>query len=125
MYTIDSVPQRALHLIDADNLIGDPRTTDQGLVEAVFEQYRDTAGFANGDLAVVATGANGLHVLTVECAWPSARHLRRAGADGADHALLDEVGWICERGRFRASSSALATASSSTRSTDCSTAAST
>lgn len=91
---------RSLHLIDVDNLLGDPRTTDQTRVSLLFDEYRHVADFQFGDLAVVATGCNADHVLAVELAWPSARHARRSGPDGADLALLDEVEWAVASGRF-------------------------
>lgn len=91
---------RSLHLVDADNLIGDPRTTDLALIRAVLYAYRAAAGFVVGDLVTVATGTNGAHVLAVELAWPEVAHRRRRGPDGADRVLVDEATWAAQRRRF-------------------------
>jgi hypothetical protein len=91
---------RTLHLIDVDNLLGDPRTTDQARVSLLFTHYRQVADYREGDLAVVATGCNADHVLAVELAWPEARHARRRGPDGADLALLEEADWAAKTRRF-------------------------
>ena len=91
---------RTLHLVDADNLLGDPTTVDRELIESVFLQYRNASGFRDGDQVVVATGRNGLHVFEVEAAWPGVSHRRRSGADGADLELLEEADWAARSGRF-------------------------
>jgi uncharacterized LabA/DUF88 family protein len=80
-----------LHLVDADNLLGDPTTVDRQVIDAVFEQYRRVSGYRSGDHVVIATGCNGLHVLEVELAWPGVVHRRRRGKDGADHVLRAEA----------------------------------
>ena len=80
-----------LHLVDIDNLLGDPRTTDRSEIEAVLELYRQVSGYRLGDHVVIATGCNGLHVLEVELAWPGILHRRKRGPDGADQVLLAEA----------------------------------
>jgi hypothetical protein len=92
--------ERTLHLVDADNLLGDPNTVDHVHIESVFVQYRQASGFRVGDQVVIATGRNGLHVFEVEAAWPGVSHRRRSGADGADLELLDEADWAARSGRF-------------------------
>lgn len=92
--------ERTLHLVDADNLLGDPNTIDCDLIGSVFGQYRRAAGHRVGDHVVVATGRNGLHVFEVEAAWPGASHRRRSGEDGADLELLDEAEWAARSGRY-------------------------
>ena len=92
--------ERTLHLVDADNLLGDPNTVDRMLIRSVFAQYRRAAGFRAGDQVVVATGRNGLHVFEVEAAWPGVLHRRRSGEDGADLELLDEADSASRSGRF-------------------------
>jgi hypothetical protein len=82
---------RTLHLIDADNLLGDPRTCDTPKIEAMYAAYRRAAAFAAGDHVVIAAGTNGEHVFAVEHGWERARHLRRRGPNGADLALLEEA----------------------------------
>jgi hypothetical protein len=91
---------RTLHLVDADNLLGDPTTVDRRFIAATFDEYRRVARYTEGDHAVVATGVNGWHVLEVERAWPGACYRRRAGADGADHELLDVAEWAATSGRY-------------------------
>ena len=92
---------RTLHLVDADNLLGDPNCTDATHIGSVFAAYRQASAFAHGDHVVVATGCNGQHALSVELAWPSVCHRRRSGPDGADMALLEESQWAAGVGRFR------------------------
>jgi hypothetical protein len=70
-------PHRTLHLIDADNLLGDPRTCDSELIAAMFAEYRRVAGYSDGDLVVVGTGTNGRRMFEVEHAWRGALHKRR------------------------------------------------
>ena len=101
MRTGDSVRvHRTLHLIDADNLLGDPTTVDRRLIAATFEEYRRLARYSVEDLTVVATGVNGWHVLEVERAWPNVCHCRRAGRDGADLALLEAARWAASGDRI-------------------------
>lgn len=97
----NSKRDRSLHLVDADNLIGDPCTTDRRQIQAAFESYRAAANFQPGDHAVVATGCNGLHVLEVELAWPDAQHRRRCGPDGADLELLEAAKFAAASGCYR------------------------
>ncbi len=92
---------RTLHLVDIDNLLDDPTTTDPGHIDLVIRSYRRVACYAEGDLAVVATGHHAPHVLAVELAWPQAQHCRRRGRDGADLALLEAADWAAATGRFR------------------------
>jgi hypothetical protein len=93
--------ERTLHLVDADNLLGDPDTVNRAHIASVFLQYRHASRFRIGDQVVVATGCNGLHVFEVEAAWPGVSHRRRSGADGADLELLEEADWAARSGRFR------------------------
>ncbi len=88
---------RALHLVDVDNLIGDPRRAAPTLIRATLGLYRDVSGYRAGDLVVLATN-HGL-ALEVGLAWPCVRLLARSGPDGADLALLDEVDFAMG-GRF-------------------------
>lgn len=96
----DGCTDRTVHLVDADNLIGDPRTTDAAVIADTFERYRLAAGYRTGDRVVIATGRNGLHVLEVELAWPGACYRRRSGEDGADLELLDEARWVAGSSRY-------------------------
>jgi hypothetical protein len=91
---------RTLHLVDADNLLGDPGTVDRRLIDLTFERYRRASGYRPGDQVVVATGRNGQHVFEVEAAWPGVLHRRRSGADGADMELLEQADWAASSRRF-------------------------
>ena len=91
---------RTLHLVDADNLLGDPSSIDPAEIRSTFRRHRFASQFAEGDLAAAATGRNGRHVLEVELAWPGACHRRRSGADGADLELIDQAEWAASSGRF-------------------------
>ena len=93
-------PLPSLHLIDIDNLVGDPRCTDRHRIARVLALYRAAAGYREGDHAIVATGTNDRHVLETELAWAAAGHRRRSGRDGADLMLLDEVDWAIRGGRY-------------------------
>ena len=95
-----STAGRSLHLIDADNVIGDPRTTDRRTIAAAFDAYRLAADYQLGDHVIIATGCNGLHVLEVELAWPGVQHRRRSGPDGADLELLEAADFAASSGRY-------------------------
>jgi hypothetical protein len=82
---------RTLHLVDADNLLGDPLTVDPSVIRATFAAYRRAARFVRGDHAVVASCADPRHAFQVRAAWPGVLHRWRGGPDGADLALLEEA----------------------------------
>ena len=94
------VGMRTIHLVDIDNLLGNPATTDRQRIRTCLARYRARAGFTPSDHVIVATGCNGRHVLEIELAWPSVVHRRRAGKDGADLALLDDLDWVIASGRY-------------------------
>ena len=88
--------RRFFHLVDIDNLLGDPRSTDNDQIRTCFEHYRKLTYYREGThFAAVGTGCNGCHVLAVQSQWPGVRYVRRPGVDGADIALhevaLDEA----------------------------------
>ena len=93
-------PARALHLVDIDNLLGDPATDDELEIGWTIHAYQDAASFAEGDHAVVATSPFGRHAFAIGTAWPGAQHLWRKGRDGADLALLEQAAWAVETGQF-------------------------
>jgi hypothetical protein len=80
--------ERALHLIDLENLIGDPWATGPGVAET-YERALAAAGHAPGDLVVVAANRWLLAELGF-VAHTSCQMLVAHGRDGADLALL---GW--------------------------------
>lgn len=79
-------PNRALHLIDVENLIG---SGVPGLcqVRVLREAYADRVGFTALDQVIVA--CNHLALLNAGIGWPHARYRVRSGPDGADLELLD------------------------------------
>lgn len=87
---------RALHLVDVDNLLGDPGTADHALITATVAAYRRLAAVEAGDHVTVACAALPHHALAVHTAWPGVRHCWRSGADGADLALLEVAEWAVE-----------------------------
>jgi len=93
-------PARALHLVDIDNLLGDPATDDELEIGWTICAYKHAASFVVGDHAVVATSPFGRHAFAIGNAWPGAQHLWRKGRDGADLALLDEAAWAVETRHF-------------------------
>lgn len=91
---------RTLHLVDADNLLGDPLTVDATAIRRTFAAYRRAARFALTDHAVVASCANARHAFEVRAAWPGVLHRWRRGTDGADLALLEEAEEAARSGRY-------------------------
>lgn len=91
---------RPLHVIDIDNLIGDPTTTDRNLIAECLDSYRYATGFEDGQHAIVGTGCNAKHVLAVQSCWPSVQFVRRPGMNGADDALTEEVLHVADTGRY-------------------------
>jgi hypothetical protein len=91
---------RTLHLVDIDNLTGDPTCTDPRLLRRIVDTYRVLAGYTPGDHVVMATGCNGRHVLEAELAWPGVLHRRRKGPDGADLELIDSFDTAIATSRY-------------------------
>jgi len=79
-------PVRRLHLIDIENLVGDPLPSLSQVREAQG-RYADCLAFGAMDQVEVASS----HLTLVNAAlgWPHARYRIRSGLDGADQALLD------------------------------------
>lgn len=79
-------PARRLHLIDIENLAGEPRP---GLAQVRQAQrlYADCLAFGAMDQVEIASS----HLTLVNAAlgWPRAHYRVRSGPDGADLALLD------------------------------------
>lgn len=91
---------RALHLVDIDNLLGDPVTADARLIARTVASYRSLADVSPGDHVVVASSPSPRHALAVRVAWPGVSHHWRGGVDGADLVLLDVARWAIEVDRF-------------------------
>ena len=88
---------RALHLVDLENVIGDPWATGPGVAE-VYETVLTTGGHRAGDIVVVAANRWLLAELGF-VAHTSCQKLVAHGPDGADLALLDwaDASWIVQR----------------------------
>lgn len=88
---------RALHLVDLENVIGDPWATGPGVAE-VYETVLTTGRHRPGDLVVVAANRWLLAELGF-VAHTSCQLLVAHGPDGADLALLDwaDPAWVAQR----------------------------
>lgn len=80
----------AVHLIDIENLcgFGIPSAED---ISRAREIYEEEVGIQDGDLVLVAAGTQ--NKAAVRAAWPTATHIFRPGANGADIAIAQ---FICE-----------------------------
>ena len=87
---------RALHLVDIENLIGHARPT-LAEVASCYEAYRSWIG--DHDLVVVACNHGAFPA--VAWGWPGARRLVRSGQDGADRELLDVLAFERVEDRFK------------------------
>jgi hypothetical protein len=79
-------PARRLHLVDIENLAGDPRPS--------LSQVRQALGLYTGCLAFgamdqVEVASSHLTLVNAALGWPHAHYWVRSGPDGADLALLD------------------------------------
>src|ERR1700678_3030506 len=77
-------PVRRLHVVDIENLVGDPLPT--------LSQVHETQGLYIARLAVEArVGGASSHktLLNAGLGWPRVHYRVRSGPDGADLALLD------------------------------------
>jgi hypothetical protein len=79
---------RTLHLVDLENLVGDPRASASEAA-AALAAYREVALVVDGDHAVIACNANnGAMAFAAADAWPGCLVKVAHGEDGADNALL-------------------------------------
>ncbi len=86
-----------LHLVDLENLVGDPYASSERS-QLVLAEYRQIAAQKFGHLAVVAANHHLLDPVIYELAeWSRAHHA--SGPDGADNVLLDNAPcqWVCQR----------------------------
>ena len=79
-------PERALHLVDIENLVGAP-IPSLGQVTEVQDWYMTKLGCGADDHVVMA--ASHLGLLNAALGWPHARYRVRSGPNGADLELLD------------------------------------
>lgn len=93
------VRPRAIHLIDLENLIGDP-FAGPGTIAGIWQAYTTGIGLHPGDHVIVATGPG-----MAATAWyvlPATGIQRRTkrGRDGADRALIEAVDLHHDARRF-------------------------
>lgn len=79
-------PARRLHVVDVENLAGDPLPSLCQVREAQG-LYADCLGF--GPMDQVEVASSHLTLLNAGLGWPHAHYRVRSGPDGADLALLD------------------------------------
>jgi hypothetical protein len=81
-------PQRTVHLIDIENLAGNPIPD---LIDVLLVRYRyhKRVGFSANDQAIVS--CNHLAFRYAGFNWPGVRYLVRSGENGADLELLDVI----------------------------------
>jgi hypothetical protein len=79
-------PARRLHLVDIENLAGDPRPSISQVRQALG---RYTGCLAFGAMDQVEVASSHLTLLNAALGWPHAHYRVRSGPDGADLALLD------------------------------------
>jgi hypothetical protein len=79
-------PERALHVVDIENLAGAP-IPSLGQVTEARDWYMTRMAFGADDQVVMAASHYGL--LNAAIGWPHARYRVRSGPDGADLELLD------------------------------------
>jgi hypothetical protein len=90
-------PVRRLHVVDIENLVGDPLPT--------LSQVHETQGLYIARLAVdvmdqVEVASSHKTLLNAGLGWPRVHYRVRSGPDGADLALLDVLQHENVAGRF-------------------------
>ena len=88
---------RSLHLVDIENLVGNPRA-EAGAVLATFDRYLRAARWTAGDHVIVAANPGLMGKVIFDLPVPANVHCA-PGRDGADGKLLDAVAprTICAR----------------------------
>ena len=82
---------RTLHLVDIENLVGEPAAwTDENVV-AVFDEYLRVAGWQPGDSVVVASNPGLMKSLGFELSAIPHRSLCATGPNAADNLLINAV----------------------------------
>ena len=78
---------RCIHLVDIENLVGEPRLTKQA-VESARTRYLAEVLVGPMDQVVVATSSS-QNLMAAAQGWPGARYLEKDGKDGADIRLAE------------------------------------
>ncbi len=87
MTTTSSLPfPRSLHLVDLENLVGDPRAVAP-LVSATLARYLRVARWRPGDHVIIASNPGLMREIVFDLPVPCNAHATR-GRDGADVMLL-------------------------------------
>jgi hypothetical protein len=88
---------RTLHLVDIENLVGDPYATKATALDAL-SRYLSTAGYRDGDHVVIAANPGLMAQIAFDLPVPCNVHAAR-GADGADRILLAQAdpGFVADR----------------------------
>ncbi|MGZ6966346.1 MAG: hypothetical protein ACXVKN_01315 [Acidimicrobiia bacterium] len=88
---------RTLHLVDIENLVGDPHATKAAALDA-RTRYVDLAGYVDGDHVVVAANPGLMAQIAFDLPVPCSPHAAR-GENGADLILLAqaEPGFVADR----------------------------
>jgi hypothetical protein len=81
-------PARRLHVVDIENLVGDPLPS-LGQIRQALGRYTDCLAFGAMDQVEVASSH--LTLLNAALGSPHAHYRVRSGPDGADLALLDVI----------------------------------
>jgi hypothetical protein len=85
-----SIPlHRSLHLVDLENLVGDPRA-DARVVLDTFTRYLAVAGWRPGDQVIVASNPGLIRKVMFDLPVPCNLHTA-CGRDGADLMLLAQA----------------------------------
>jgi hypothetical protein len=88
-----------LHLVDAENLVGDPFAEPEE-THAAIRAFEQVAGLCDDDLVFIAANHHLLKPVVFDIPF-TARVRHAKGRDGADRALLDDAPaeWVCRRFR--------------------------
>src|SRR6476619_3167976 len=95
--TVTLTTTRTLHLVDIENLAGDPFATKADVLDAL-DGYLEVAGYRDGDSVIVAANPGLIREIAFDLPMACNVHAAR-GKDGADLILLAqaEPGWVAER----------------------------
>jgi len=80
---------RTLHLVDIENLVGDPKAPTATVLE-VLDSYLDIAGYRDGDHVVIAANPGLMARIAFDLPVPCNVHAAR-GENGADLVLLAQA----------------------------------
>ena len=86
MTTSSGTSHSTLHLVDLENLLGDPRA-EADVALATFSAYLDVAGWQADDHVILATNPWLMTKIAFDLPVPASRHAVH-GRDGADTMLL-------------------------------------